>query len=174
MLKKGDKRGSSLIEMVLVLCIIALFALGTIPLILSGSNAYNDISKNQLLEGDARIAVSFIQMKLKQNDVNGNISVQDSGLGSNALRIQWTEAKNTFTYIYFHEEKLMEYISINGQKPDPALSQTIAEIKGFDINLSEKGNEVLYDVEYESKGRVKRISSRVELRSEKAEGGSLQ
>ena len=76
---KGNK-GYSLIELIVVLAVMAIVGTMALSLIATGSKLYKNIYDRQLAQKDARIAMSYITMRVRQNDTQSGISVSNNVL----------------------------------------------------------------------------------------------
>ena len=74
-LKKTKSKGNTLVELVIVMSMIALLGGVLINLISTGGNSYKRVSVNYKAENEARLAMSYTTVKIRQNDIQGAISV---------------------------------------------------------------------------------------------------
>jgi len=86
-LKKTNSKGNTLVELVIVMSMIALLGGVLINLISTGGNSYKRVSVNYKAENEARLAMSYTTVKIRQNDIQGAISVLVVPLDPNKLRI---------------------------------------------------------------------------------------
>ncbi len=122
------------VEMVMVMLVLVIFALVVFTLIGAGGSAYNGILGNKENMQSARVAYSYVNMKLKQNDAEGLISVEKTEFG-NALMIQ-SASGNYQTYLFFSEGALYECVTVPGRQPAVAAANRITTLDDFDVERS--------------------------------------
>jgi len=121
-------------ESISVMLVLVLFAFVTVTLISSGSSAYSHILGSKKTVESARVAYSFINMKVKQNDAAGRIDVVDTAFGS-SLKID-VEGGLYSTYIFYSEGALYECLTITGCEPSVEAGNLITKLSGFEVNRS--------------------------------------
>ena len=67
------RKGYTLIELILVMFLLLFIALAVFSLTRVGSEAYLRLTSQQSLQSDLRIATSYLDVKLKQNDTAGAV-----------------------------------------------------------------------------------------------------
>ncbi len=118
------------IESISVMLVLILFALVVFMLISSGSRAYGNILSDKETTVSARIAYSYINMKIKQHDIADGIDVVETPYGS-ALKIDVEEGY--CTYIFYAEGGLYECLTLEGIEPSVDAGNLITKISSFDI-----------------------------------------
>ena len=73
----NNRRGYTLIELVLVLFLLILIALSVFSLTGIGSRTYLRLTDKQTIAADLRIGISYFDVKLRQNDAAASIFVLD-------------------------------------------------------------------------------------------------
>lgn len=81
--KYGKKHGNSLIELIIVMAMLGLLGGVLVSLIATGGSIFRKVSDNSDAQIEARMALSYVTVKLRQNDVEGGISLPSA----NSLRI---------------------------------------------------------------------------------------
>jgi hypothetical protein len=119
------------IESISVMLVLILFAFVIVMLISSGSHAYNHILGDKKATESARVAYSYVNMKVRQNDIAGGIDVVDTAYG-NALKID-VEGGSYCTYIFFADGNLYECLTIQGVGPSVDAGNLITKMRSFDI-----------------------------------------
>ncbi len=100
------------VETIMVSILMILMSVMIVILIYSGANNYKRVLATKDAEENARIALSFINMKIKQNDIANMISVEDKGELGNALVIKYGgEEEGLYSFIYFKDGGLYECYS---------------------------------------------------------------
>ncbi|MGI6160784.1 MAG: DUF4860 domain-containing protein [Christensenellales bacterium] len=162
----APKKGSSLAEMVLVLCITTVFVLSVIPLVYAGSAAYKRISVRRDEESEVRVAAAFISVKLRQNDEGGAISVLPDGNGKNGIAISFdTQAGELVSWIYMSGGALRECIVLNGELPEDDISEVIAYISDFRVAMAPDGKYIEYGIGTDKYGGAHLSEYRVALKA---------
>lgn len=118
------------IESISVMLVLILFAFVVFMLISSGSRAYGNILSDKETTVSARVAYSYINMKIKQHDIADAIDVVETPYGS-ALKIDVEEGY--CTYIFYAEGGLYECLTLEGIEPSVDAGNLITKISSFDI-----------------------------------------
>ena len=121
------------IESIIVMLVLILFALVVFVVIDAGVGAYDNIIDEKQDTESARVAYSYINMKIKQNDVSGCISVVDSEFGG-TLKIDVADT-DYCTYIFFLDGTLYECLVKGENQPSVNAANKITEIGGFYIYM---------------------------------------
>lgn len=164
-----NRDGYTLIELLLVMMLLLVFGVTIFTLIYSGSETYERISNNKNAQSDARIALSYLNVKLRQHDYADGIAVKPfPGTGQNALVLyDYNVDGDLETWIFWSEGKLLECLISPGDVPDEALSFTIVDIEGFQISYDENHQAVTGVVTYAYNGRTLSQSCEIMLRAGK-------
>lgn len=119
------------VESILVMFLFIIFTASIGLLIVEGQEAFSKVIDNKNANEDTRIALSYINMKVKQNNLFGNIEVVDSTYNdSKALLIQhYGEEADYITYIVYDDGKLYECYQDKGTKLDINFGEVIVEVK---------------------------------------------
>ena len=140
MKRRVDNRHT--VDMLFVIALLFLFAMGALMLIALGSSIYKRSVTTLSENYDRRTAYAYITEKLRQYDVEGNINT-DIFNKSGALRIDTTiGAVDYVTYLYEYEGALMELFSradVNNLLPESG--QKIMDIN--DLVITKKGDGIL-------------------------------
>ncbi|MCL2165049.1 MAG: DUF4860 domain-containing protein [Oscillospiraceae bacterium] len=102
--------GFSVIELLVALTLLALFGGAIMTIIGAGSSVYQRIIGDKEADSEARIAMSYISVKLRQNDRSGAISIVDSDLKNDVrkvLKIDLTpeDVNDDCHFIFFEENE---------------------------------------------------------------------
>jgi len=130
---KRNDRGYAMIELVLVIALLALFGVATLSLAVSGSAAYENINERKELNSELRIALSYLDTKVRQNDSEGALSLKSNPAGDGpALVVSEAIGQTQYeTWIYLSGGKLKEVLIEKGEPVLDDLGFDIAEIEGF-------------------------------------------
>ena len=164
-----NNKGYSLVELLLVMMLLLLFGITTFSLIYSGSETYQRISDNKNAESDARIALSYINVKIRQHDYTDGIEVKPfPGTSRNALVMyDHYEDADLETWIFWSNGRLYECLISEGEEPDENLSFSIVDIEDFKIDLDEQSNMLTGEITYNYNSQTLVRLFNVTLRSTK-------
>ncbi len=152
---------NSSIESFLVMILMVIFAVSTMFIIVEGKSAFERVTENKIEDENARIAFSYINKRIKQDDVSGAIEVlTDAVEGYTALSIDHGDGLST--YIYYYEGVLYEcYTDV---MPSLALSTAIVPVNALEFD--QDGNKITVKLEYEYQGNLIPVEQVTYLRSE--------
>lgn len=138
----ASRQGYTLVELVLVMLLLALFGVTIMTLIQSGTTAYQKIVDNRDAESDARIAINYLDVRVRQNDERGAITVRQNPLGEgNALVIRERyDEIDYYTWVYFLDGKLYECaLLLDTEQVSVERSVSIASLRAFSFAMQEGG-----------------------------------
>ena len=164
----GNKRGATTVELLLVFSLVALFGMTMVTLILSGGDVYQRILDRKQAEGDARIAISYVNVLIRQSDMTDGVSVQPVDCSDrDALALKVVGDGVNFTrWVFYREGALWECIADEGAPPDPALSEKIIDIGDYHVAYDQERDIINQSVGYQYDGAARTLSMSVMLRSE--------
>jgi type II secretory pathway pseudopilin PulG len=167
-------KGYTLVELLLVMMLLLVFGVTIFTLIYSGSETYQRISRNRSIESDARIALSYLNVKLRQHDYAEGMDVKPfPGTSRDALVLyDQTLDGNLETWIFWSEGQLLECLISEGETPDVNLSFTIVDIENFEIAYDRASRVVTGTVAYTYNGQSLSRSCEVTLRSKGGEAAA--
>jgi len=165
-----SNNGFTLLELILALAILSIAAASVYTLIRTGSVSYNRAYERSMARNNARIAVSFVNIKIKQNDSSESVKIVDDSNGSigknSSSTIRFGRNK-PYTWVYYDntEKKLKEY---KGDSFVYGNGVVIAEIAGFKVTEELSGEMAAIEIKavYSDNGEVKELVSLATLRSE--------
>ncbi len=136
------------VESIMVILLMILFSVAISVLIFEGSVTYRKIITNKNEEENTRIALSYVNMRIKQNDMTGHITVdQDSLDGEDVLVIHHhDDEEGLMSYIYFKDGFLWECYT-DGLL-DHSLSSEIIAISGIEFDYLDGNNAIVTTVPY--------------------------
>lgn len=126
------------IETISVMMLLVLFAFVVFLIIDAGTNAFSNISEDKQSTMNARVAYSYIGMKVKHNDAAGVISVTQTKYGD-TLKI---ESEKYATHIFFCEGGLYECLTKPNAEPNVDAANKITELDGFTLSMHENALSV--------------------------------
>lgn len=135
------------VESIMVILLMIVFAISISILIFHGSVTYRNIIDGKTEEENIRIALSYVNMRIKQNDIAHNILIdEDAFNGEDLLTIYHSDEEDGLhSYIYYKDGYLWECYT-DGDL-DHSLSTEIIAIKGIEFALEEE-NKILTTVHY--------------------------
>lgn len=165
------RRGYTLVELMLVMLLLALFGITIMTLIQSGSTAYQKIVENRNAESDARIAINYLDVRVRQNDERGAVTVRPNPLGEgNALVIRERfDQVDYYTWVYFLDGTLYECPFLyDTEEVSLEYSEPIANLLDFRFEMRD-GNALYQYAEYTyataQQEEIRSLSSVIVLRS---------
>ncbi|MBT3320408.1 MAG: DUF4860 domain-containing protein [Clostridia bacterium] len=143
------------IEAITVMLLLIVFAFVVFLVIDAGSNAFESIMHDKQSTVGARVAYSYISMKVKQNDTTGAVSVEQTEYGD-TLRI---ESGDFATFIFYSDGDLYECVAKADGAPKVSAANKITKIDGFSLEQSEHRLhiECIYDRDGEQQDIVKGV-----------------
>jgi hypothetical protein len=153
------------IESFLVMVLMIVFTISTALIIVEGKQAFERVIENKEEDEEARIALSYVNKRIKQNDFLGNIEVIENGVeGRQALRIAHDYEDGLYTYIFYDAGMLYECYT--DMVPTINLSTEIIPVKG--VSFNQEGSLITMTVDYEYLGKYLKLNQVISLRT----GGS--
>lgn len=131
----GDTK-SARVELIMVMLLLVLFGVAIYTLIVSGSNAQEKILADKKAIENVRIAMSYLDVKVRQNDENGKISVEPNPINAlPSIRIQ-DEGYDTWIYWYqdaaWERGKLLECLVLENTAASIDTSFEIIDVDSFE------------------------------------------
>lgn len=136
---------NSAIESFLVMLLMVAFTAATALIIIQGKLAFERVTENKAQDENARIALSYVNKRIRQSDQNGGIQLMDNGVeGKEALVIKNDLDFNT--YIFFYDGILYECYT--DEEPTVELSTPLVPLEYLDFTLEPNGitMEIIYEL----------------------------
>ena len=151
---RDDQAGFSVVELLIALTLMSFLATSLLTIITTGSDAFQNILDEKNAQSEARIAVSYITVKLRQQSSRGVVSVVPSDSQANARNVLKIEDPTGFgmgenCFIYFEAPqgggtgRLVEKYSAAPRVGDLAGTQKIAEISDFSISYANEAETAI-------------------------------
>ena len=168
MLTKSNVSSFTLVPVLFVLTLFLLLSVLSVSVILAGSSVYEKISDNMEDNYDRRVSFSYLTTKIRQNDSDGNIYVEEKG-GEQMLAIKENfEGEQYVTYIYYYDGWVREIFLdvIDGKTVDFEFDwgDEIIKVDGFSFFFNDKAGRIEMSLT-DRKGNTQ--STKVALRSQK-------
>lgn len=153
------------IESFLVMVLMIVFAVSTCFIIIQGNSTFERVTENKLEDENARIALSFVNKRIKQNDEINGIDVLEDGVeGLQALRISHKDyEEGLYTYIFYYDGFMYE--SYTDLEPTIHLSTKIIEVKNLSFEEIKDKKQIIMRIDYEYQGKLIPIEQIITLRS---------
>lgn len=132
MMKKIKRKGFTLIEVIIVTVLIAVLSTIIATYVLSSGKIYKNIREESTCLSEARIAMSYIVTKIRENDRKDAININAGKLTVKTIKKVGGVEKEEPYEIYFNTGKLYE----KSKKPDGTEQIVdISKIKSFNIDF---------------------------------------
>ncbi|MCH4889723.1 DUF4860 domain-containing protein [Acidaminobacter sp. JC074] len=156
------KNRSSLESLIMVFFLI-LFSLAVSMLIIQGSRMFSRVMDNKRAYEQIRIASSFVEMKIKQNDFRGKIGVRNDLLDDKSVLVieHIGEEEGMFTYLFYEDGDFYECYT--DQIPTLERSELITRLEG--ISFEEDDNKIIIKIDYQDDGQIKHVRKSIYLRT---------
>lgn len=161
-----NKKGYTEAELMMVFALVALFGILCFTLIQAGGGAYERLSENRSNKAFARVALSYIENRVRQGDEQEAVWVTSNPLeeGEQALVISGiTGVEDEQLWILKKGNELVEYYVAKGDEIDPEGYFSIADIDSFEVKKT--GNTLMLSIGYYQSDDVKSQSRIIALRS---------
>lgn len=155
---------NSSIESFLVMILMIVFAVSTMLIIVEGKEAFERVTQNKIEDENARIAMSYVNKRIKQDDMSGSVQVlEDAVEGLPGLRIN--HGDNLFTYIYYKDGIMYECYT--DSVPTFNLSTEIVAVN--DLTFEKVDKKIIMSLTYEYQGVDIPIQQVTSLRSKEVD-----
>lgn len=159
------RKGSSNFETIASMTLLILFAVSIFTLIYVGKDTEARILEQNDIKANARVASSYINVKLKQNDRARSISLKpnDTDTGNELIIDHEVNGQMTYTRIYFEDGYLYESSSVIDDDKNDEQTFAIAKIDGFEIEKEDR--RITTKIKYKYNGSNQEVKSIIVLRS---------
>lgn len=157
--------GGVSIELLTSMLLLILLGICIFSLAVSSASAYGKILDGKSTLSEARVGLSFVEMKIRQNDIAGNVRIENNPVNGEPSLVITEEYDGMIyeTWIYSSGGKLREAIMPQGEPPADDLSFVIAELDGFKIGM--EGRIIRISVLAGGEGAQVGLESAIALRS---------
>lgn len=156
--------GRTQTEVLAVFTLLILLGLSIFSLAAAGSTAYRKTNEARTAQIEVRVAMSFVQMKIRQTDAVDSIRIEPNPVnGSNSLVLSETfSARRYDTWIYYDDGSLREALVLSGEKFDNGQAFPVANLDGFEIGANASGSGLVVRA-WSHDGKSKTIQSRISM-----------
>ncbi|HHX10537.1 MAG TPA: DUF4860 domain-containing protein [Firmicutes bacterium] len=129
-------KGSS-VKRAAVMLLLMLFSLASLALALSATKSFKEIEADRRRISELMTALSYLNMKVRQNDCQDSIHVRPSpsGEGQALVITEFLGSQVYETWIYLQDGGLQEAFVLKGDSVTGDTSFLIAQIDGFDVSM---------------------------------------
>ncbi|WP_176786210.1 PilW family protein [Desulfosporosinus hippei] len=85
-MKKKSSKGYTLVELIVVMAIMGILGTTLLTMMNTGGKLYRDANAIMEEQSNSRLAMSYITMRIRQNDVKNNISIKNVSIDSEMYR----------------------------------------------------------------------------------------
>ena len=162
------EEGESLAELLMVMTLLIFFGISMYLIIFSGSSAMRRIDDEKNAQIEARTALSFINVRIRQFDAEDSVkAAANSYNGGDAILLKNRDPENPDadydTWIYYDGGNLKEVLADADSAPQWDAAGVIARIGG--LTAVQKDGFLTSTVTYTYNGEQKAISSIIRQRS---------
>lgn len=131
------RKGYTLIELVLVMLLLTFVAVSVFLLTGVGSSAYARLSDGRSQASDLRIALSYMDVRIKKIDGIGRVDAVSAPFGGGqALRLtQRLEGADYETYLYVDQGYLKELYIRKGEALTPDMASDLARSDSLQVHF---------------------------------------
>jgi type II secretory pathway component PulJ len=164
-MRDRGQRGYATAEILMAMVLVAILGVAIVILIFSGSETYQRINTNKNAEIDARNALAYVNIKVRQNDMAGNVAVETMpDTGEKALVIRQVVDTEVYqTWIFFQEGQLWECMVLEGEEPHQNLSFRLVGAEDFAVAMED--GRLAVSVSYSYSGEPVVLHSQIYIRS---------
>ena len=120
-----------MLEIVFVMALLGLFGITTYTLVMTGADTYSRLLNERDDNSNLRVAVSFISMKIRQNDVEGTVGIVELSSGT-ALSIKEVIEDEIYeTLVYQYDGAVYELFHEYGDDLDVTAGEKVSDIGGM-------------------------------------------
>jgi len=155
-------------ELLMVMTLLIFFGMSMYLIIFSGSSVMQRIDAEKNGQIEARTALSFINVRIRQFDAENAVTAAGNSLnGGDAILLRNRDPDNPDmdydTWIYWDSGSLKEVLADAGENPQWDAAVIIAQIDG--LRVVQKDGFLTSSVFYTRNGEQKTVSSSIRLRS---------
>ncbi|MBN2851615.1 MAG: DUF4860 domain-containing protein [Clostridia bacterium] len=157
------------IESVMVMILLIIITLAIFLLVEGGSHSYHKILENKENFEKARIASSYINLKIKQNDERDAILLKHSFYrGENVLVIKHSgEEEGLVTYVFFSDGVLYECYTDQTQMPSIDFSEKIIEVQNVSMEDYKEGKGIVVTTSFKFNDELRTLRNMITFRADR-------
>ncbi|MCK5812384.1 MAG: DUF4860 domain-containing protein [Clostridiales bacterium] len=163
----GRRDRNNTIELIMVMILLIIITMSIFLLIQGGGQSYKQIIANKDSFDKARIASSFINVKIKQNDYSESIEIVNDKF-SNIPAIKIThhgDEEGLFTYLLFKDGYLYECYIDEFDTPSLSLSEIVVKVKNITFEDYKDGKGIVVRTSYVTQDNVMELRNIITFRT---------
>ncbi|MCR4787965.1 MAG: DUF4860 domain-containing protein [Lachnospiraceae bacterium] len=129
----NEKQNRHIIDILFVISLFALFVLSAVFLISIGAGIYSKTMSNMNANFDSRTAVAYINEKVHQSDVEGNVCIGDFDGCESIIITTFVNDLEYNTYIYEFDGYIRELTVRKDIALSPAAGSKILDVRNFNL-----------------------------------------
>lgn len=143
-----NSRGFTLSELIAVLAIMGIIVSMLVSMMRTGGTIFRNAYDSADAQNDARVAMSYLTVKIRQNDAHDGIDIDCTHYSLPVLAIKNTQNSDFTFWIYFDRatDKLREQYAAAFNNNDLSTGTEIATIKDLTMSKSESGATINLEV----------------------------
>lgn len=156
--------GRTQTEVLAVFTLLLMMGLCIFSLAAAGSMAYHKTDAMRTAQIEVRVAISFVQMKIRQADAVASIRIEPNPVnGANSLVLSETISGRRYdTWIYHDAGSLREALVLAGDPFDNDKAFPVSELDGFEIQANATGSGLIVRA-WSHDGKSKTLQSQVSM-----------
>lgn len=174
-LKLKSVKGFTLVELITAMALLSILIAGYFSLFFTGGQTYDVVYDGYKVQNEARIAMSYITVKIRQNDrvittptEHNAVSIEDTVGGVTYMRVEGDGADNE--YIYEHNGRLMTFTAA-GDFTDADIGSGDVIAEGLqNITMEYPGigdtSRIIVKISYISSSSVQLLEETIVLRAQ--------
>ena len=137
MLTKHNVQKSSILPILFVLLLFLVLSVLSCAIIASGNSVYRKIVDDMDANYQNRVALSYINTKVRQNDSEGLIKIEEFD-GTDCLIItEFSDDIEYSTFVYFHEGYIKELFIAADEEFDASAGDRVVNVEEFTISKNQ-------------------------------------
>jgi len=168
------RKGTS-INLVITMLLLFLFSIAALALALSAAKAFRDIEADKRRISELMVALSYLNMKIRQNDCENAIHIEPnpSGEGQAIVITEVLDSVAYETWMYLQDGELREGFVLKGDEVTRDTSSLIVEIDGFDVAFEQpcgKSPKIKISIWRNGQGEQRDLALSLSLRASPGNG----
>jgi competence protein ComGC len=163
--KLKNQEGNTLVELVMVMMLLVLFGVTIGAIVVTGSQAQSRIQARKNAQIDARIALSYITVRLRQSDKHGAVFFQTAKDSENDALVIRNEEFAYDQWIYFSDGHIYEFIGDIGEQPDDERAFPIVDVEGLNLDFDASQGVVRNSIAYHYGEETYTLTNTVRLKA---------
>lgn len=169
-----NRKGTS-VNLLFSMMLLFIFSMASLALAFSATGAFRDIEADKENISELMVALSYLNMKVRQNDSVNAIRTEPcpSGEGQAIVITETLDSVAYETWIYWRDGQLRESLILKGDPAVEEASSLIAEIDGFHPSIDQSNGtpgKVKIHVWRNCQGKARDLTLNLSLRASQLDG----